>query len=85
MLEERGSRKYQPRTNLDLRVERRFSAPGFGFVVTGDLFNALGADAVIERNLSVDDQAVLDPTSIFAAPRRRASPLALQLGLRVEF
>lgn len=85
MLEERGSRKYQPRTNLDLRVERRFAAGGLGIVATGDLFNSFGADAVIERNLPIDDQAVLDPTSIFAAPRRRVNPLALQLGLRVEF
>jgi len=85
LLEERGNRNYPAHPNLDLRIERRFAAPGFNWVFTGDLFNALGSDAIIERNLTINDQAVLDPTSIFAAPRRRVNPMALQLGLRVEF
>lgn len=85
MLEQRGNRNYPARPNLDLRVERRFTAPGFNWIFTGDLFNAFGSDAIVERNLTINDQAVLDPTSIFAAPRRRVNPMALQLGLRVEF
>ncbi len=84
-LEQRGNRNYPARTIVDLRVERRFSAPGFAWVFTGDVFNALGSDAIVERNLTINDQAILDPTSTFAAPRRRVNPRALQLGLRVEF
>jgi hypothetical protein len=55
------------------------------WVLTGDLFNATASDAIIERNLTINDQVNTDPTSIFAAPRRRVNPLALQLGLRLEF
>jgi hypothetical protein len=85
LLEPRGSRKYQPRANLDLRLEKRFTAPGLAWYVTGDLINALSSDAIVERNLTINDQVNTDPTSIFAAPRRRVNPLALQLGLRLEF
>jgi len=85
LLEERGTRKYQPRTNLDLRLERRFVAPGFAWTFTGDLFNATASDAIIERNLTINDQTIGDRTSAFAAPRRRVNPVALQLGARVEF
>ena len=85
LLESRGNRKYPARTNLDLRLERRFKGPGFDWLATADAFNVLASDAVIERNLTINDQISSDPTSIFAAPRRRVNPLALQLGLRVEF
>jgi hypothetical protein len=85
LLESRGNRKYPARTNLDLRLERRFKGPGFDWLATADAFNVLASDAVIERNLTINDQISTDPTSIFAAPRRRVNPLALQLGLRVEF
>lgn len=85
LLEDRGNRNYPAHANLDLRVERRFAAPGFNWVFTGDLLNALGSDAIVERNLTINNQSTLDPTSVFAAPRRRVNPLALQLGLRVEF
>ncbi|HEX2722469.1 MAG TPA: hypothetical protein VHM24_06090, partial [Gemmatimonadaceae bacterium] len=85
LLEDRGSRKYPAHGNVDLRLERRFRASGFSWIVTGDLFNALGSDAIIERNLSLNDYISTDPSSLFAAPRRRVDPLALQLGARVEF
>ncbi|HEX2722696.1 MAG TPA: hypothetical protein VHM24_07230 [Gemmatimonadaceae bacterium] len=85
LLEDRGNRNYPAHTNVDLRLERGFSVPGFNVVVTGDLFNAFASDAIVERNLTINDQAVLDPTSIFAAPRRRVNPIALQLGMRIEF
>lgn len=85
LLEARGSRKYQPRSNLDLRLERRFATPGFAWIASADLFNALSSDAIVERNLTINDQVNTDPTSTFGAPRRRVNPLALQLGLRVEF
>ena len=85
LLEKRGTRKYPAHGNLDLRLERRFKAQGFSWILTGDLFNTLASDAVIQRNLSIDDYVTTDPTSVFAAPRRRVDPLALQLGARVEF
>jgi hypothetical protein len=85
LLEPRGNRKYQSRTNLDLRLERRFKGPGFDWLATADVFNAFASDAVIERNVTINDQISSDPTSIFAAPRRRVNPLALQVGMRVEF
>lgn len=85
LLEERGARKYQGRLNVDVRLEKRMATKALGWVVTADLFNATGSDAIIQRNLTINDQVNTDPTSIFAAPRRRVDPLALQLGLRLEF
>jgi hypothetical protein len=85
LLESRGNRKYPSRTNVDLRLERRFKGPGFDWLATADVFNALASDAIIERNLTINDQFSSDPTSIFGAPRRRVNPLALQIGIRVEF
>jgi hypothetical protein len=81
-LEERGARKYPGHANLDLRLEKVVAN---SFAITADLFNALGSDAIIERNLTVNDQVTNDPTSTFGAPRRRVNPMALQVGLRVEF
>jgi hypothetical protein len=81
-LESRGARKYPGHANLDLRLERVFAS---SFSFTADIFNALGSDAIIERNLTVNDQITNDPTSTFGAPRRRVNPLAMQVGLRVEF
>lgn len=81
-LEARGARKYPGHGNIDFRIERVF-AKSFSF--TADLFNALASDAIVERNLTVNDGITNDPTSVFGAPRRRVNPLALQVGLRVEF
>jgi hypothetical protein len=85
LLEERGSRKYQPRFNVDLRLERNFTLRGFEWALTADLLNALASDAIVARNLSINDQVLKDPTSVFGAPRRRVTPLSLQLGARVAF
>lgn len=85
LLEERGSRKYQSRVNVDLRLEKPFTTRAMKWIATADLFNAAASNAIVERNLTINDQVNTDPTSIFAAPRRRVNPLALQLGLRVEF
>ncbi|MEP6507639.1 MAG: carboxypeptidase regulatory-like domain-containing protein [Gemmatimonadales bacterium] len=81
-LEARGARKYPGHSNIDLRIERLF-AKSFSF--TADLFNAFASDAIVERNLTVNDGITNDPTSVFGAPRRRVNPLALQVGLRVDF
>jgi hypothetical protein len=71
--------------NLDLRLEKRFEVDRFAWVTSADLFNALASDAIVERNLTINDGISTDPTSVFGAPRRRVNPLALQLGIRVEF
>lgn len=81
-LESRGARKYPGHGNVDLRLERVF-AKSFSF--TADLFNAVASDAIVERNLTVNDGVTNDPTSVFGAPRRRVNPLAFQVGLRLEF
>ncbi len=85
LLETLGNRNYEPRVNVDIRLERTFSGAPRNFTFTGDLFNAFSSDAIVERNLTINDQVIGDPTAVFAAPRRRVNPLALQLGLRVEF
>lgn len=85
LLEDRGSRKYEARTDLDLRLEKRFAAGRTEWVATADLFNAFGSGAIVERNLTINDQISTDPTSIFGAPRLRVSPRALQVGVRAAF
>jgi hypothetical protein len=84
LIEERGSRKYPSRFNVDVRLEKRFDARSFDYIVSGDIFNAFGSDAIVQRNLTVNDGISLDPTSVFGAPRRRVAPLRLQVGLRLE-
>jgi hypothetical protein len=84
LLEPRGSLKYPPVGNLDLRLEKRLVSRAFNAVVSADLFNAFGADAVILRNLNVNDGTSTDPTSVFGAARRRVAPMRLQVGLRIE-
>ena len=83
LLEQRGSRKSEPRFNLDLRLERRFVRPRFEWAVTADLFNALGSDAIVVRNYTVVNQVLQDPTTVFGAPRQRVTPRSLQVGIRV--
>ncbi|MEO7368825.1 MAG: carboxypeptidase regulatory-like domain-containing protein [Gemmatimonadaceae bacterium] len=81
-LEARGARKYPGHSNIDLRIERLFAR---SFSITADLFNAFASNSIVERNLTVNDGVTNDATSVFGAPRRRVNPLALQVGLRVEF
>lgn len=86
LLEERGTRKYPARANLDLRIERALSSSRFGeWSVSADLFNALGSGAITQRNLTVNDGIIQDPTSLFGAPRLRVAPMAVRLGVGVKF
>lgn len=85
LLEPRGNRKYQTRYNLDLRLEKEFALREVRWVATLDLFNATESDAIVQRNLTINDQISTDPTSTFAAPRLRVAPRSLQFGLRVTF
>lgn len=84
-LEPRGNRKYSARVNVDLRLERAFAIGGAEWALTADVFNVLGSDAVIENNLTVNDQVSEDPTSRFGAPRLRMPPRAFRLGSRIAF
>ncbi len=84
LLEERGARKYPANLNVDIRLEKRITAGKFSGVISGDLFNALGSDAIVQRNLTVNDATTNDPTAVFGAPRRRVAPMRLQVGLRIE-
>jgi hypothetical protein len=81
LLEQQGARKYPSRENLDLRLERSFGQ----WTLTADLFNALASAAIIQRNLTINDQVLRDPTSLFGAPRLRVPPRALQVGVRFIF
>jgi hypothetical protein len=85
LLEQRGTRKYSARVNMDLRLERAFSLGRAEWALTADIFNVLGSDAVIANNLTVNDQVSDDPTSEFGAPRLRVPPRALRLGSRLSF
>jgi len=80
-LEPRGSRHYASRDVVDLHLERR--SPKFA-VVTLDLFNALGSNALTSVNSLVGTRIDSDPTSYFMAERLRVAPRTLRIGLRVD-
>jgi hypothetical protein len=77
----RGSRHYASRDIVDLHLEWR--SPKFA-VLTLDLFNALGSDALTSVNTTVGNQIDADPTSYFMAARLRVPPRTLRVGIRVD-
>ena len=81
LVEPRGSRRYGSRAVLDAHVE--WKSPR-NVVLTMDLFNALGENAITAVKTSIDDQSPDDPTSRFGAPRLRVPPRTLRLGLRID-
>ncbi|MDQ3697397.1 MAG: hypothetical protein M3373_05160, partial [Gemmatimonadota bacterium] len=81
LVEPRGSRHYASRAVIDAHLEWRTLRR---VVVTFDLFNMFGADALVSVKTEIDDQALNDPTSIFGAPRMRVAPRALRVGIRVD-
>lgn len=80
-VEPRGSRQYASRDIVDLHLEWRSSKFA---VLTADLFNALGSNALTSMNARVGDQLDADPTTYFGAARLRVAPRSLRLGLRIE-
>lgn len=80
-VEPRGSRQYASRDVMDVHLEWRSRRR---LILTADLFNALGSEALTLINTNIGDQVASDPTSYFAAPRLRVPPRTLRLGLRVE-
>ncbi len=85
LLEERGTRKYPARMSLDLRAEQAVSTRYGEWSFSADLFNVLGSSAITQRNLTVNDGIIQDPTSLFGAPRLRVPPRALRFGAALEF
>ncbi|MGH7680117.1 MAG: TonB-dependent receptor [Gemmatimonadaceae bacterium] len=81
LIEPRGSRRYGSRAIVDAHLEWRSPRR---LVVTMDLFNALGANAIVGVKTAIDDQSPTDPTSKFGAPRLRVAPRTLRFGLRFE-
>jgi hypothetical protein len=81
LVEPRGSRHYASRGVVDAHLESRTLGR---LVVTLDLFNVFGADALVSVKTEIDDQSLADPTSIFGAPRMRVPPRTLRVGIRVD-
>ncbi len=77
-VEPRGARHYGSRDIVDTHLEWRRGA----YVLTADVFNTLGSDAITLINTNIGDQTPSDPTSSFAATRLRVAPRTLRLGLR---
>lgn len=84
-LESRGTRRYDDRTLLDLRIERRFQVRGQAIFLTAELFNALAEDAATSVKLQVDDGFGTDPITEYAAVRQRVAPRRVRIGTRIEF
>jgi hypothetical protein len=84
-LERRGARHYASRGNVDLHLERRFSAGrGRGLIATADAFNALGSASVIRVRTWAADEELGGAGSYLGAPLRRVAPRRLRVGIRVE-
>ena len=66
-----GVMQRKTRDILDLHLEWRSPSR---VVVSADLFNATGSDAITLINTNIGDQNPDDPTSVFAATRLRAAP-----------
>lgn len=81
LIEPRGSRQYASRDVVDTHLEWRSPRR---IVLTLDLFNVFGANALVSVKTTVDDQGASDPTSLFGAPRLRVAPRTLRVGLRIE-
>jgi outer membrane receptor protein involved in Fe transport len=80
-VEPRGDRQYQSRDLVDAHLEWRTPKRA---VVTFDLFNVFGADALTSLNTNIGDQEPSDPTSVFGAARLRVPPRTLRIGMRVD-
>ena len=80
-IEPRGSRHFASRDVVDLHLEWRSAKVA---VLTLDLFNALGSNALTSINTKVGNQIDADPTSYFMAARLRVDPRTLRVGIRVD-
>ncbi len=81
LTEPRGSRHYASRGVVDAHMEWRSPRR---MVLTCDLFNAFGENALVSVKTDLNDQAVWDPTSRFGAPRLRVAPRTLRVGVRID-
>ncbi|HEU4994386.1 MAG TPA: TonB-dependent receptor [Gemmatimonadaceae bacterium] len=79
-VEPRGSWHYPSRDVVDLHLE--WQSPKAA-VVTVDLFNALGSDALTSVNTRLGGQLPDDPSTNFLAGRLRVAPRTLRIGARI--
>jgi len=82
LVEPRGARHYASRAVVDAHLEWR--SPRIA-VVTIDLFNVTGEDAIIIAKTTLEDQVPSDATTHFGAARIRATPRRLRVGVRMEW
>jgi Carboxypeptidase regulatory-like domain len=80
-VEPRGSRHYASRDVVDTHLEWRMPR---GPVLTFDVFNLGGSNALVDVNTNIGDQDSSDPTSVYGAPRLRVNPRTLRVGLRID-
>jgi hypothetical protein len=80
-IEKRGDRHFASRGMVDAHLEWRTPKRA---ILTLDLFNVLGANALVDIKTSIDDLGQIDPIERFGAPRRRVAPRTLRIGLRVD-
>ena len=81
LIEARGARHYASRAILDAHIEWR--APRQA-VITFDLYNVLGEDALVAVNTDIAFQSPAEPSTWFGAPRLRVAPRTLRIGVRFE-
>jgi hypothetical protein len=92
-LRQRGSEEYNPRSLVDLHLERPVRLAGAEWTLTADAFNVLGRNTATRYNTIVNGAispgAPLDPgiepELVYGAVRERVRPRSLRLGAAVRF
>lgn len=84
-VEERGHYRRPARWLLDLHLERPFPIRGTELLLTADVFNVFGEDAVTRSNTRLDAVGTPGVTSVFGAPLAREAPRTLRVGTAVTF
>ncbi len=80
--ETRGSRQFDGRTNLDLRLQRVFSLRQNDMIVGLEVFNVFNGSAVTALNEALNNQDPANPTSLAGAVRFRQPPTTVRLNLQ---
>jgi len=80
----RGSLRYPARWTADLHLERAFPIGQSQVLVTADLFNLLGADAMTAMQASISSEAAVGENSGYGRVLNRLAPRTLRLGVAVR-
>ncbi len=80
--EPRGSRQFEGRTNLDLRLQKVLRLRRHDVIVGAEVFNVFNANAISDLKSALNNQDPSDPTSLVGAVRLRQQPTTFRLNVQ---